>query len=253
LYPRNKRFFNNYPIVIDTLNSTQDYLKEVVKSSKKNEFICVIAKHQTRGRGQRGNQWHGNLGENLYLSFLWPKPKIKAEDIFDLNILISLSILDASRTYLTPEIAAKLKIKWPNDLYYEENKFAGILIENSWSQALEYSIIGIGINVNQQEFTHIPKATSISKILEKKIDLQEFTDNLLEIIQRYITNFDTSRNTNKTLYLDHLYLKDVLAPYRIENRDFLGKIIGIDDFGRLQISESETIHTCQIKEITFLA
>ena len=142
-------FIGKSVLKLDRTESTNDVMLQKLKSRQEAEGWVVIANHQTRGKGAGTNSWHDEPGKNLLMSLLLKPTFIKAADQFLLNELICVSIADALKTCCGIEV----KLKWPNDIYVDENKIAGILIENTLRENyLHHSIIGIGININQIKF-----------------------------------------------------------------------------------------------------
>ena len=132
-------------IVLDSVDSTNSYLLELLKN-RNNEVIFCIANYQTMGRGRIGRQWKSPPG-NIYLSILW-KFNLEIQQLSGLNIVTAIAILQALHNYG----AKDLNLKWPNDILYNNNKLAGILIENiPKKQNNCLAIIGIGVNLLPQE------------------------------------------------------------------------------------------------------
>ncbi|MFI3295200.1 MAG: biotin--[acetyl-CoA-carboxylase] ligase [Rikenellaceae bacterium] len=118
----------------------------------------VTAQWQSQGRGQRGNRWVSKAGDNLMFSLVIEPKEITVYEQFRVSLLASLSASDAIGV-----MGVECKLKWPNDLYVGDKKIGGILIEhNSMGEYISRSIIGIGINVNQEEFDrNLPNPTSL--------------------------------------------------------------------------------------------
>lgn len=145
----------------------------------------IVAREQTAGRGQRGNSWEAEPEKNLTFSlFLRPRDMLAA-DSFLLSMAVSVGIVDALNKILAPD---EVKIKWPNDIYWNDLKLAGILIENSFSgQWIDHSIVGIGLNVNQTYFiSDAPNPVSMIQIAGLSFDLIEVLKTVCESILKYI-------------------------------------------------------------------
>ena len=135
-------------IKLEETESTNTYLKNILAESSIGEFTVVSTNFQTKGRGQMGNSWISNRGENLLFSMLIYPHTIKANEQFVISQVVSVALANVLRRYV-----CDIKIKWPNDIYWKDNKIAGILIENSLlGHHIERSIIGIGLNINQNTF-----------------------------------------------------------------------------------------------------
>eukprot|EP01137_Pigoraptor_chileana_P015025 Opistho-2@5140 len=108
--------------------------------------MVIITDNQTAGRGQRGNVWEASIGENLTFSLILKPNFLKASEQFQLNVAVSLGVLDCLSEYIDED----LKVKWSNDIYFQNQKMGGILIENTLQgYQIGYSVIGIGLNINQ--------------------------------------------------------------------------------------------------------
>jgi BirA family transcriptional regulator, biotin operon repressor / biotin---[acetyl-CoA-carboxylase] ligase len=145
-----------------------------------------------------------------------------------------------------------VKIKWPNDLYYENKKIGGILIEsNIRSGMMTTSVAGIGINVNQESFT-IPKASSLKKILGHELQRDSVFQKIISGIDKlYLQLQQNDYKSLKDRYLKNMYRYKEDSLFR-SDKDFSGQIAGIDENGRLQVSSGGQIMSYGFKEIEFL-
>ncbi|MDE6431375.1 MAG: biotin--[acetyl-CoA-carboxylase] ligase, partial [Duncaniella sp.] len=110
----------------------------------------VSARRQTAGRGQRGNSWESAPGKNITMSILLRPEGLHPSRQFVISRAVSLAITGVLRRYMP---ASAVRVKWPNDIYVDDRKICGILIENVISSAsIRQSVVGIGINVNQRRF-----------------------------------------------------------------------------------------------------
>ncbi len=161
-------FIGQQRLHIDTLHSTNDHLKTIITRGESAEGLTVTTEYQTSGRGQIGNSWESNEGENLLMSvYLTPK-FLSAGHYFYLNMSVCLAVVDALN-FLLPGF----QIKWPNDILFDGTKVAGILIESTISAAVVQScIIGVGLNVNQRQFKAKGgfAANSLRNIIGNEID-----------------------------------------------------------------------------------
>ena len=158
-------------VTLKQVDSTNNFLKNILSNSKPvPEGTVIMAEEQYAGRGQRENKWHAEPGKNLTFSILLKPHFISAAGQFDLTRAVSMGVFEA----LEPILGTQLKIKWPNDIYYADKKLGGMLIENILQGSqIKNSIIGIGINVNQDNFTDkAGNATSVKQILQKDYDLK---------------------------------------------------------------------------------
>ena len=167
----------------------------------------LSAYEQTAGRGQRGNTWTSNAGENLMFSIVLKSPALMAEDHFALNEITALSVADFLSTY-----GIKAEIKWPNDIYVDEKKICGILIENSFrGKSISTSIIGIGLNINQRNFNvNLPNPTSmvLCRAQDRPLDIHICLEGFMNIFTSYYDRFLTTSCDLSPLrqrYLDSLW------------------------------------------------
>jgi BirA family biotin operon repressor/biotin-[acetyl-CoA-carboxylase] ligase len=136
-----------------TLSSTQQQLRAM--PDVRNGCV-VVADFQTQGRGQQGTTWESEQGKNLLLSILIEPTNLPVANLFDLSRATALAIAHFLR-----DKKIDAKIKWANDIFVEDKKIAGILIEPTIRDvSVRQAIVGIGLNVNQLSF-NLPRATSI--------------------------------------------------------------------------------------------
>ncbi|MBR4324827.1 MAG: biotin--[Bacteroidales bacterium] len=146
-----------YSIIDSTNDEAQRQLQNGI--APKEDFV-IRADFQTDGRGQRGNTWHSPNAMNLMFSLVHYPVKLEARHQFMLSQAAALSVAE----YLAQKGVADVSIKWPNDIYVGMKKICGMLIENAVSgHYIRYSIIGIGININQTAFPdNLPNPTSLA-------------------------------------------------------------------------------------------
>ncbi|MCK8491014.1 biotin--[acetyl-CoA-carboxylase] ligase [Spirosoma sp. RP8] len=236
---------------LPSCQSTNDEASILIAQQDPAEGILVVTDQQTAGRGQRGNVWEAKSAQNLTFSLILKPSFLMPTEQFWLNMAISLGIYDT----LKPLIGNSLRIKWPNDIYVEDQKLGGILIENILhGQGIAWSIIGIGLNVNQTEFSY-PTATSLQQQapLPDNYDLPGLLRSLCEKIeQRYLQLRSGQRDTIKVDYLQTLFRYQEEHPFESNGIRFRGTIIGIDAVGRLAISEGGLIRYFAFKEVAFV-
>ena len=176
-------------IWLESVDSTNEEAKRHI--SDIDNLSVLSALEQTAGRGQRGNKWTSNTGENLMFSIVLKDPKISARDQFVLNEIASLAVVDFLSMH-----GISARIKWPNDIYVGSKKICGILIENSLhGSAISSSIIGIGLNINQRNFNvNLPNPTSmvLCRAEDGPFDihrcLEEFMDIFTSLHDRFLTS-----------------------------------------------------------------
>lgn len=231
-------------------HSTNDIALQMVKKRQIAEGTIIICDHQTKGKGQRGNVWETKAGLNLTFSLILKPDFLDISEQFILNMCISNGIRNLLQDYLH-----EVKVKWPNDIMAPGfGKLGGVLIENTFlGSRWEYSVVGIGLNINQIQFTN-SKATSLAKITDNEFDLEEIFRLLIgRIEQSYLLLKRGNVKKIKEEYLDHLYLKDKEAKFERSGHEFIGEIKGIDISGKLQIKMKDGgIEDFGLKEVAFL-
>ena len=240
-------------IKLDAINSTNSFLKDLAHNSALQEFTVVVTDHQTSGRGQFNNFWESEPYKNLIISIFTPLKKILIKDQAFLNFAVSVAIYEVLFSLSIP----KLSIKWPNDILSDNQKICGILIETTFSQHhIKNSIIGIGLNVNQEHFSKtLTNASSLKKIMKKEFDLKSLMNSVIESIQSKISLIE--KGDYDTIYKQYhaaLYKKGIPTTFidTTTNLFFTGIITGVNPKGYLQIQkEDDSIANYDIKEISF--
>ena len=230
-------------------HSTNSLALELCQQSAVPEGTLVITNRQTSGRGQRGNTWESRPGMNLTFSVILKPTFLAVNNQFLLSIATSLAIFD----YLSETCEASIHIKWPNDILVNEFKICGILIENQlMGEQFSNVIIGIGLNVNQKEFSS-PSATSLSRITNNDYDLQNVLEGLLSHLEaRYLQLREGKGKALEEDYVRHLYRLNELHTFRSGDELFQGEITGVDAYGRLRVLTQDQEKVYDIKEISFL-
>ncbi|HSD13539.1 MAG TPA: biotin--[acetyl-CoA-carboxylase] ligase [Flavobacterium sp.] len=239
-------------IKLDATSSTNDFLKTLLTKQFVENFTVVTAENQTSGRGQMGSIWEVESGKNLTFSVLVKDSLVDIYEIFHLNVLVAVCIVQVLEQFKISNLA----IKWPNDILADNKKIGGILIENSLKSNGEIvSIVGIGLNVNQKDFTDLPKASSLSNILNQEFDKEAILISIIETLKRNMALFQNKEYDSFWLKYDEKLFKKGL-PMPFEDKDglrFMGIIHGVTSNGKLQVLlEDDTVKTFDIKEIQML-
>jgi len=239
-------------IKLSAIDSTNDYLKNLSNTQNLDNFTIVVADFQTKGKGQRGNSWCVEQGKNLTFSVLIKDLSPASISVFDLNIVISISVFRVLNRLEIP----KLNIKWPNDILSEGKKIAGILIENLITSHDSFSsVVGIGLNVNQTDFQTLPKASSLKKIMGYDFDKDEI---MLAIANEIRATFDLISTVQlDTLWQDYhdcLFRKDVPSVFEYPSGvKFMGMIKQVNKNGQLRILlEDDSEKDFDIKEVALV-
>ena len=239
-------------IKLNATNSTNTYLKNLLKEKQVKDLSCIWALSQTQGRGQQGAKWISEPGKNLTFSVLKKFENLSSEYHFLLNMEVSLAIFRALKKLYIPDLA----VKWANDILSSKKKICGILIENTLhKEQISSSIIGIGVNVNQVFFNDLPNVYSLQKIMGHPFDLEEV---LLLICQELEVSLKSLSPTRFETMLDeyhtHLFRKDKPSTFEYPNGErFMGYIRGVSHNGQLQVEQEDALMSSfSLKEIKLL-
>lgn len=204
-------------LILEQCESTNACLREMIGTEKElPKLFTVLAKNQTNGRGQRGNVWVSEANKNLTASILLHPGTINASEHFYISEVAALAVARTIANYLDDSQKPFLKVKWPNDIYFKNDKIAGILIENSIMNGIvNYSIIGIGLNINQTTFPiEANNAISIANITGKTYDTKEVMERILSKFEDMYEDITSSKFNNiHNTYIRRLYKKDGIHSY----------------------------------------
>tara|TARA_B100000902_G_scaffold277638_1_gene263431 strand:+ start:66 stop:797 length:732 start_codon:yes stop_codon:yes gene_type:complete len=239
-------------IKLSAIGSTNSYLLNLSKTSLLDDFTVVIAKHQTKGRGQQDAVWQSVANESLSFSVFKAYDDFSISKVSSLTFAVSLAIVKALEKYRIPDIS----IKWPNDIMSQSKKMAGILIENKIKKGqIVSSIIGIGLNVNQEIFNQLPQVTSMYLSTHKKFDLDYVFKCLLE---QLVIELEKIEKVDLVLlkkeYESFLFRKDMISVFEDHSgKRFNGIIQGVSAQGQIVIeTETRMVKTFQPKKIKLL-
>jgi BirA family biotin operon repressor/biotin-[acetyl-CoA-carboxylase] ligase len=246
--------FEKNLIYLPTCQSTNTHLACLSQEKHLPEGSIVYTFEQTAGRGQRGNTWESEPHKNLTFSLLLYPHFVALPEMFALSMATALGVYDFLMPYLPTH---HLKIKYPNDLLVGEKKIGGILIENSLrGEHIEKSIIGIGLNINQLEFSNL-RATSLlqnAPLPENTAvyNLFDCLQNLLNCLaKRYEMLKQQKLSEIKANFLAKSFRFNELCVYFTEAGEIHGKIIDIDFSGNVHLLTEIGTQKFHFKEIAF--
>jgi len=232
--------------------STNVYAQNLLSKSKPPEGTVISTQNQTAGRGQIGSSWESEAFKNLTLSIILYPNFILPNQQFLLTQITSLAVHDFIKAHIDTDVF----IKWPNDIYIQDRKIAGILIQNSLAgKSISNCIIGIGVNVKQTHFvSNAPNPTSLTLETKNDFDLNELQLQLLKCVElRYLQLKRGELAQIAQDYHRYLFRNQKLALYQYPNGEqFIGKIIGVNTIGKLQIESSKGVEEFGMKEVRFL-
>lgn len=239
-------------IKLSAIDSTNSYLKQLISNQFVENYTVVLTQNQTNGKGQMGSKWESQAGKNLTMSVLIKDSLLSIGEIFSLNCLISIAVLEVLKT----KGSLDLSVKWPNDIMSGNYKIGGILIENNIKSDGEIqSVVGIGINVNQTNFTDLPKASSLKNSTGQHFELHNL---VVEIVERIKFHTAKLRNGNIAeiwnLYHKHLFKLGVPMPFELPSgKRFMGIIQKVTKEGRLELLlDDDKVLTFGVKEVLML-
>lgn len=234
----------NSLIYFNNCASTQDELIDFLNQHYLSEdFLAVYTFNQTKGRGQYGNSWENLPEENLAYSFALKTKNINVSDTcfnFYTAILVRDFIANLTKT--------EVKIKWPNDLILKNKKICGMLFEKKKN----YFVVGIGINILQENFKNLPKAGSILSQTGLSFELKAFTESLHQYLFEHLVQKEIPNNILELYHL-HLYRKNEVSVFEKNEVRQNGIIQKVDENGYIWIDlENEGLQKFFHKEIELL-
>ena len=237
-------------IEIYSVDSTNNYAMQQLQKGIAQHGVAYFAHNQYAGKGQRGKQWHAAAGENIILSVVLNTSYLQVSNQFGLSMAIAMAAYDFFSSYA----ANNTFIKWPNDLYWCDRKAGGILIENiirgkDW----QWSIAGIGININQTIFdSNVLNAVSLKQITGKTQDPVQLAKELCSHLDhRYNQLIDQGTKHLLAEYNSVLYKRNELVKLKKTNVLFEATIKEVNEYGQL-IVEAGTKQAYNAGEIEWI-
>jgi len=224
-----------YPV----LTSTNRFAQILLSKTRPRAGTVITAAFQSAGKGQFGRSWFGSKGTNLCLSVIL-YPQIPATAQFTLSLFAALALRDTVDHFIDKQIC----VKWPNDIYVEDRKIGGILIQNSISgQTIQHAIIGIGLNVNEITFpASLPNPTSLAMESGYKFDLNNILQKLMEFLNKWHERaHNLPLEILKKQYTNHMYQLGEVCLFHVVEHDKTeeARLLGVDDSGRLLLEFSD--------------
>lgn len=238
-------------IKLSEVSSTNTFAKELLGKEKPVEGTVIQADFQAVGKGHDNNTWESNAGENILMSMILYPDFLDTSKQFSLSMAVALGIIDFLQCILPDQ---KLYIKWPNDIYIDKDKIGGILINNEiMGDHFEHVIVGIGINVNQTEFSKdIPNPISLKMICNTAFK----PDALCVMLSKKLLNRLEQLKADSTgIRIDyHTFLLGLgeWRHYIFQNKKIKARISGVNAFGRLMLETKAGVIECDLKEISYL-
>lgn len=246
----NTNFIGKKHINLPSCHSTNDIAAAMSVEKWVPEGTLISTDDQTKGRGQRGNAWLVAPKKNITCSVILKPSFLSLSYTFYLNIITSLAVKNTLQQLIRGK---NVQIKWPNDIYCEGKKICGILIENTLqNQKLGNTIVGMGLNVNQTQFT-LPNATSMALLSGDTFDRQVVMEIIMvQLEQRYAQLKALKLSELRDAYLENMYWKDEIHVFSVGDHKMNGIIRGIEENGRLQVEHENDWRSYDFKEIVYL-
>ena len=238
-------------IHVEETHSTNSLLREWLEQEPLPTGSVIVADFQTAGRGQVGNVWESERGKNLTFSLVLYPQALPVNQQFLISQIAALSVKETLDAY-----TEGISIKWPNDIYWQDKKICGMLIENDLSgHNLLRSIIGIGINLNQTIFRgDAPNPVSLWQIVKQEVDREVVLRQFLSRFEAYNqTLLSGEKALIHTRYMEALYWREGYHPYADAKGAFSARIYGIEPTGHLLLQSTDgVIRRYAFKEVSYL-
>lgn len=226
-------------IELQSVDSTNNYALTLVHAGLAQPGTAVFAHQQTAGKGQRGNTWASEKGNSLSLSLIIEPSPLTTAYQFRLSACVAVAVCRAVSGYAGDEV----RIKWPNDIYWQDRKAGGILIESvvamsaSGTPVWKWAVCGIGLNVNQVRFPdELTKAVSLRQITGRNFIPSVLAKEICGEIEAGLTAM--AENGFEHTFSDFnnlLYKRGENVRLKMDNRNFEGTVKGVSETGELII------------------
>lgn len=244
IYSVNSNNIMHFDVInLKETESTNSYARELIEKQECKEGIVISTLCQTKGKGQGSNKWDSNAGENITATWILKPEFLLPSEQFLISQMGSLAVSDC----LFEIGGINTLIKWPNDIYFNLSKIAGILIEHIIEgDSIKYSIIGIGININQQTFSQqLPNPISLRNITNNYFDLKKVLLKLTSNIDKRYEKLRTGQfDTIRIEYLKKILFLNEYRIFLISGEKVEAKVEGVNNDGRLVLSTKENKKLC---------
>lgn len=233
---------------LDVVNSTNTLMRELLLKGEAAEGLMLVTERQTEGRGQLDAEWESQAGANILSSVLFSPANLLVANQVYLNMAVCLAVYDTVSSF-----CRGTKIKWPNDVYINRRKVAGILIENNLQgNLLKHAIVGIGLNVNQKQFSNT-KATSLHAEAQITFDKDDVLQELVDALAKRYAQLQLRQFERiKSDYHQHLMGIHEICTFKTASEVFDAIVLGVDEDGRLMLRRQNRIERYQVKQISLL-
>ncbi|MDZ4204851.1 MAG: biotin--[acetyl-CoA-carboxylase] ligase [Bacteroidales bacterium] len=240
-------------ISLSEVSSTNDYALKLIRSGQPVPDTIINTVEQSAGRGLDKSQWESQPGMNLTISILIQPGKLNPSKQFLLNQITSLAVRDLLNSKIQHQ---KVSVKWPNDVYIDDKKAAGILINNIISDdRILWSVIGIGVNINQEKFlSDSLNPISLKMLTGKEYDLSVCLEELENSFSKWYHHLKSlQEKIIHNHYIHSLYRYGHYASYLYQGKNIIARITGLGDYGCLELEKNDGVKiSCDLKELVFL-
>jgi BirA family biotin operon repressor/biotin-[acetyl-CoA-carboxylase] ligase len=249
-------FIGKNSLFLHEVESTNTYAMNLLRDVNPIEGTIVYTDNQTHGKGQRGALWTSKIGQNMTVSVILKPQFLSLDKTFYLSKISALAVYDVL-TDILANSQYDIKIKWPNDILVNQRKIAGILIENNFTtHSIQYSVIGVGLNVNQVEFGDFERtAISLKLLASKDVDRKMILELFCQKLEKWYLKLKEQKfDLIDETYLNNLYgINEILAFESLDKTAFQGKMLGVSKMGKLVV-ELPNLERKEfdIKEVKFL-
>jgi len=236
-------------VELQSIDSTSNYALAQIRANLAQPGICYFAHEQTAGKGQRSKSWTSEKNANIMLTIVVKPFFLQTFQQFHLSACVAV----ATHEFFKKIAGDDLKIKWPNDIYWQDKKLGGILIENvigpkddqrrskenQSGPAWKWAVIGIGININQEKFPgNLKNPVSLKQITEQNFDVVELARGLCRTMNIYYKRLEKKSALVLELYNRALYKKNERVKFKKANRNFQCIVKSVNESGQLIVQHS---------------
>lgn len=240
----------NKVIFLPKVDSTNNYASKFIAEKGFEHGLVIRTHEQVSGKGMLDNKWESEPHKNLSISVMLDPSFLKPSLQFEISKVAAIAVFNTVSLFVE-----NVSIKWPNDIYVDDKKIAGILIENSMTgKKLFSSVIGIGLNINQLKFkSDALNPISLAQLLHQTFDLDEIFGLLMDQFNQVFSMLKSGQEKIDSLYSQKLYRKDIWSEYSDKKGCFEGKLIGVNEIGQLLIEKKNGEQIAyHFKEVSFI-
>ena len=236
-------------IELQSVDSTNNYATALIHEGMAQHGTVVFAHRQTKGKGQRNKTWVTGEEANIAMSVIVEPRGLLLSKLF----LLSMATANAVFNFFSYYAKDQTKVKWPNDLYWNDRKAGGILIENILSGSdWRFAVVGIGININQTDFPGLQnRAVSLKQITGKDYDVLQLARELCSHLENSFKHMYSGEEMIKSNYHNNLYKLNEQVRLKKDARVFNATIKGVTQNGEL-ITQQATEELFNVGEIEWI-